>query len=289
MLVPVLMSDGPLELRTLRLADGRTMAYRDLGVRHGFPVLSCHGGLLDGRDIEPADEVARALGLRLLSPDRPGIGGSDRCSGRALLDWTDDVAQLADALRLDRVSVLGWSLGGIYAAACGFALPERVVRVALVAGCVPLDDPAAFAELNGMDRAITALALKAPRALGALARASSRVVAGAAALEELAWRVGVALPERMPDELGRAVAAGLARPSGLVDDYRVLVAPWGFSPEQIEVAVDVWQGGADRFVPPVWGERLARRIPKATLRMVEGAGHFLAYSRYREILGPLRP
>jgi pimeloyl-ACP methyl ester carboxylesterase len=46
-------------------------------------------------DITPADEFAKELGVRIISPDRPGLGLSDPKVGRTLLDWADDIKQVA--------------------------------------------------------------------------------------------------------------------------------------------------------------------------------------------------
>ena len=51
--------------------------------------------------------------MRLISVDRPGIGLSDPLPGRRLLDWADDVRELANALELRRFRVVGLSGGGL--------------------------------------------------------------------------------------------------------------------------------------------------------------------------------
>ena len=91
--------------------------------------------------------LARA-GVRRITVDRPGVGFSDPHPGRTLLDWPDDVCALADALGLDTFAVLGTSGGGPYAAACAYALPERVTRAVLVSGLGPLDRPGALRRIN---------------------------------------------------------------------------------------------------------------------------------------------
>src|ERR1700726_1453146 len=83
------------------LPDGRRLAYADWGDPGGTPVLYFHGGLSCRLDIGFADEQARAGGVRLIAPDRPGIGGSDRAPGRTVAAWADDVAALADALHVE--------------------------------------------------------------------------------------------------------------------------------------------------------------------------------------------
>ena len=74
------------------------------------------------------DEAARAKGVRFIAVDRPGMGLSDYRPRRTLVDWPDDVIQVAAALRLDRFAVLGISCGGPYAAACAWKISERLTR-----------------------------------------------------------------------------------------------------------------------------------------------------------------
>src|SRR5512138_342902 len=98
--------------RQIQLHDGRKLGYSEFGDPFGFPIINNHGGLVCRLDISPADEIAKELGVRIISPDRPGIGLSDLKVERTLLDWTDDVRHLADQLRLRQFGVIGWSMGG---------------------------------------------------------------------------------------------------------------------------------------------------------------------------------
>ena len=84
--------------RVLELRDGRTLGYSEFGDPGGAPVLNCHGGLVCRFDVEPCARRARGLGARVISPDRPGVGSSDRKPGRATVDWADDARELLDAL-----------------------------------------------------------------------------------------------------------------------------------------------------------------------------------------------
>ena len=161
----------------IELGDGRTLGYHEYGDPGGAVVVSCHGGLLCGLDVAPFERAARVLGLRIVSPDRPGLGASSPRPGRATGDWAPDVRALLDKLDVARAAVLGWSMGGQYALACAALLPERVSTTAVIAGCLPLDDDANFAELNAMDRRFTRLAQHHPhvaattfRTLGEIAR-----------------------------------------------------------------------------------------------------------------------
>ena len=138
------------------------MGYAQYGSRDGFPVVNAHGGLACRLDVAAADGVAAEAGVRLISPDRPGVGLSDPQPGRTILDWARDVAELLDQIDVERFAVMGWSMGGQYAAAVGHALHQRVTRVAIVAGALPLTEPGVFDELPAMDRFLTRMCLRAP-------------------------------------------------------------------------------------------------------------------------------
>ena len=162
---------------TLNLTDGRAVGFTTYGDPAGLPVINCHGGLLSGHDVSPADDPARSLGLCVISPDRPGINRTSRLAGHGLLPWVrSDLVPLLDHLELGAVRVMGWSEGGQYALATSFALDGRVTRCAVIAGCPPLDDPATFKQLNRLDHALAVLARRTPLAVRVVA-ASNRQLA----------------------------------------------------------------------------------------------------------------
>lgn len=96
-----------------------------------------------------------------------------------LLDWPNDVTHLADALKLERFALFGWSGGGPYALACAYKIPHRVTRVG-TSGCMaPLEPPIIVSELGLFaDRILFPLACHAPwLALALLAIASRQTPA----------------------------------------------------------------------------------------------------------------
>ena len=155
---------------TLTLPDSRTLGYATYGDPAGLPVVNCHGGLVSGHDVSPADEAARSLGLCVISPDRPGINRTDRLSGHGLLPWVRaDLVPLLNHLEVGSIGVMGWSEGGQYALAAAFELAERVTGCAVIAGCPPLDDPATFKQSNRLDHILVILARRCPMALRLMA------------------------------------------------------------------------------------------------------------------------
>lgn len=271
----------------VRLPGGRSLGYAEFGDPDGFTILNCHGGLTSRLDIGDCDEAARASGVRVISPDRPGVGLSDRVPGRSLLDWPDDAARLLDELGVDQFGVFGWSAGGAYATACGFALADRVRSIGLVASTVP---PSAMnGNDNRMDRLFTRLSTGAPvldrlafGAMGGLARFTPAAFHRISAFT-LDRPSRAKVMEMSPGTYSRAIATGLRDPAGVVDEYRIMGSEWGFDPRQIAAPARIWQGDTDGFVPVEWSEWLAQRLAKADLVVCPDEGHFLALGRYREI------
>jgi pimeloyl-ACP methyl ester carboxylesterase len=274
--------------RMTRLRDGRAIGWAEIGDATGFAVLSAHGGLSCRLDAEAATTAATRCGVRLISPDRPGIGLSDVQPGRTLSDWAADIAELLDQLEVERCAVMGWSMGGQYAAAVGHALPARVVKVAIVAGALPLCEPGVFTQLPLMDRVYTRLSQHAPllaragfRSMNLAARCAPGLY-GRAAAHALGPADATILRREGYAGFARMSVEALRRPKGVVEDYRAWMRPWGFRPEDLTVAVDVWAGADDELVNREWPQRLAQRIPGAELHVRSG-GHFVAHLHYQEI------
>lgn len=276
----------------VRLRDGRTMCYAQYGASDGVVVVNAHGGLSCRLDVAAADRHAHAAGVRLISPDRPGVGRSDPRPGRTIAAWADDVAELLDLLGVERFAAMGWSMGGPYAAALGKVLPTRMTRVAIIAGALPLSEPRVFAQLPAIDRTYTRLSVRAPWA----ARTAFRIM-GLAARTAPGWYGRMAAGQLGPadadvlrrdgfDFFAQVSAEALRQPDGVVEEYRAWMRPWGFAPEDLRVPVTVWGGEQDRLIDASWPGELARRIPGAVLRMRAG-GHFLAHLHYGEIFDDL--
>jgi len=279
--------------RVVRLRDGRSIGYAQYGDPDGFPIVNAHGGMACRLDVAAAAPVAEKAGVRLISPDRPGIGLSDPQSDRTVTDWAGDVAELLDQIGIDRFGVMGWSMGGQYAAAVGHVVRQQVTRVAIIAGALPLTEPGVFDQLPTMDRVYTRLSQRAPwlarlgfRAMALMAR-STPTLYGRMAASELGPAEAAVLREDGFAGFARMSHEALRRPAGEVEEYRAWMRPWGFGPEDLDIPVDIWIGSEDEFVPRPWADELARRIPGATLNIRAG-GHFMAHLHYREIFETLR-
>ncbi len=264
---------------TVRLPDGRALAYEDYGIPDGFPVLSFHGGLSSRLDAAPAHEAAVAMGVRLLSPDRPGMGLSTYQPARRLVDWPVDVAHLTEALGITRFAVMGWSAGGPYAAVCAARMPGRVTAAALLSSAVPLDLYGTTRGLTAEDRALLFLSKRTPWLASTLMKVSIVNASNARLFRAIVRTFPPAdrtvLTEWGPPDHALAFVREAMRQGteGCVQDYRIFGDPWGFALEEIHVPVDIWEGGDDTTGPPGYRAFLKSHIPQALVHVVPGEGH----------------
>ena len=263
----------------IALPDGRALAYAEFGDPIGRPVLFFHG--TPGYRLNPwiTNAELQEIGVRLIAVDRPGVGRSTVAPHRRLLDWADDVEELADALRLERFAVIGFSNGGPHAAACAHKLGPRVTAAALVAPMPPLDRAGALTQI-GAPGWYYPLARRAPWVLRALYAALAALARRFPRRVERMLVGGMSEPDRalfaqpqFSGRFGRDLAGTGSR--GLVEDERLMPLPWGFEPEQVETPVLLWLGELDELVPArIWLEA-PNRFPVCKTHVVPDAGHFL--------------
>lgn len=260
--------------RTVDCRDGRALGYADCGdpdgdplvVFHGFPNSRMFGALLDAS--------ARERGLRIVAPERPGLGVSDPLPDRTVADWTDDVADLADALDLGSFPVLGISGGGPYAAACAARLP-RTERTGIVCGLAPL-------ESVDLDDRLPFLTAKYARPLATLSLWSDGRTARRNPEEYLASRSETAADvdaERWSGEIGWTLLESGREATTrhgygpLAQELAVFADDWGFDLGSIDVPTYLWYGKADRIVPLSMGLHYTDRIPTAEAHVYPDQGH----------------
>jgi len=263
--------------------DGRTLAVLEAGDESGHAVIALHGTPGSGLLWRGLVEDAEARGMRLLSYDRPGYGGSDPHPGRTVADAVGDIAAIADALGVDRFAVEGGSGGGPHTLACAALLPERVVAAASLAGVAPypaegldwldgmgqdnLDEFAAT--VAGRDTLESYLREQADAMLSTEPDAIADSLRSLLSPPDAAVLTGE-FAEYLAEATRRAIGERL---EGWIDDDFVFMNPWGFELEAIRIPVQLWHGAQDRFVPIAHGEWLAERIPGVEAHLSEEDGH----------------
>ncbi|HEY3522060.1 MAG TPA: alpha/beta hydrolase [Candidatus Limnocylindrales bacterium] len=253
----------------------------------GEPVLMIHGGNSVAASWAPLLPYL-APRFRLLMPDRPGCGLTTPFGYRGVdlrSHGVEFIHGVLDAIGLERVALIGNSMGGFFAMAFAIAHPERVSKLVLLgepAGASGRTD-SLFHRLTatrGLNSLLYATVLRPPAdAAGARAGlARSRLVAD---------------PGRVPETLLACFAAG-ARLPGAVRSWTTMVEQ-AFDPPGMGLfarrttVTHALMPELDRLTAPtlfLWGDKdplgtpadgrsLVERMPHARLEVIADASHLL--------------
>jgi pimeloyl-ACP methyl ester carboxylesterase len=250
-------------------------------------VFVLHGTPSSGLLFEPNVVDAARRGLRLVSYDRPGYGGSDRHPGRCVADAASDVVAIADHLGVERFAVWGHSGGAPHALACAALLGDRVAACAALSGPAPYDAER-FDWWRGMgEENVTEFR----RALG-------REEEFVAYLNDERDGILSSTPQQLRDTFGSLLSeadaavmtdefAGFLHTSfrdsvapgveGWRDDDYAFVEPWGFDLASITTPTRIYHGAHDGFVPFAHGQWLAQHVAGADAHLSGDEGHLSLY------------
>ena len=290
------VSEFPIDEGTLGLADGRKLRWAMWGVSGGTPVLLFHGNP-GSRLFRLAEEALTEQRALLVTIDRPGCGASSPRPGRRMVDWADDVACVADALGLDTFGVVGVSMGGPHSLACGAVMPERLRGMALHGSPGPWGESGfrdiAPQQVLEMRAAFVAGAAGAEVEYRRQFNAQRRAMLEEpdAALAAFVSRLAAPDQSLLQDPAARALARDDATEGIRVDSEGFFeermagyVLDWGFRLNEVEVAVQVFHGTEDLWIPAAVGRSLAERLPSAQLHELDGVGHFPPWGSHGALL-----
>lgn len=283
----------------VQLHDGAVVAFQEYGDPTGTPVIFCHGWPSSRTMAQLTDEAARALGVRIISPDRPGISGSSMQLDRKLSDWPRVAEQLVDDLGIDEFRILAISGGAPYAYATAVAMPERVRAIAVVGGVIPFAELKDFKGLLPLYRWMLAFYGNRPQLLKQLFRLARPFLSFRAPIrlrplllkllllrpcDAASLRDGAAF-EAIFESQRRAWRGST---EGVMIDAQIYAQPWGFALEDVDVPVRLWHGVEDRAFAVQLAEEMSNRFQNCKARFIPNEGHYsLPIRHMREILEDL--
>ena len=271
--------------------DGRRVA-ADMHGPDGAPVVLLLHPAPGSRHLDPDPQATARAGVRLVTVDRPGCGGSDPEPSRLILsvaDAADDAALVLDELGITEAAFVGWSAGGRVAVALAARRPDLARCVAVIATPAPHDqvpwipeDLVALTAALGADPdgAIASLEqMLAPMAADAAA-AVEQVAVGPADEQLLARRddVRAALVEMLA-EAYRQGAAGLA-----ADIASYTLRDWGFDPRAVGAPLRAWYGDADLVVSTEHGRWWVDQVADGELTTIADVGHLVVVPAWADVL-----
>ena len=278
----------------VKTGDGRQLSVDVTGDLGGSPVFLLHGTPGSRVGPRPRTQLLHRLGIRLISFDRPGYGGSDRKPGRRVVDAAMDVAAIADFFGHDQFAVVGRSGGGPHALACAALLPDRVSRAAGLVSLAPREADG-LDWFGGMaDSNVDAYAGpngRLDRVIARLTEIADTVRDDPARLITMLYEEMTGFDRRVVADAGirqgliRAYAEALREsPYGWIDDVKAFRNEWGFDPATVSVPVLLWGGEHDVFSPVSHSRWLGAQIPDAMVVVKSDAAHFNALDVLPDIL-----
>lgn len=283
-----------MDTRTLDLADGRILAWREFGAPRGWPLVAVHGSPDSSAVWALLDDAAHRAGARVIAPDRPGFGSSTPKHDRSILDWVDDLDELIEHLEVPSFCVLAISGGSPYALAVAATHDDRVDHLGLLSVISPLDAPGVTKGANPQVRFVLWAARQAPFLLGPMGRlmakltlkdpdrAAERLIGTRPPADREIIRrpeVMAVLRENLPNQF--------KDPESMALEMRNAAQPWGFDLGEITVPTTIWQGGLDDVHTPAMGHYLEARLPNARLVYEPGYATFNFIDDYDTILATL--
>jgi pimeloyl-ACP methyl ester carboxylesterase len=279
---------------TIHLRDGRRLTVLSVGKSDGVPIFHFHGNgssRLELFTVPSLPSLVEDLGVQLICPDRPGIGGSDERRGYHLLDWTDVVVEIADQLGIDRFAVEGLSGGAPFALSCASKIPHRLTACGLISPATgPFLQQAGSFALRSEVWMLTHL----PWLVRALFRLSMQMNGSdAASIEKRLVRAGARLgpadQQVLADEVIRkafaqATAESLRQAAdAATQDGIVYSRPWGFQVEAIKgPRLFLWQGEQDRVMPTAAARLLVQALPQCMATFYPQDGHLSTFVNHAQ-------
>lgn len=279
------------------LRDGRTVGYAVYGDLDGAPLLALHGAPACRLMFSIADKAARARGLRIVAPDRPGYGLTPPDRDASLAARTQWLALFANAVGLKRFRLLGVSGGAPYAVALAGLLPDRVSGLALVSPMGPVaeyqssangtDHPLAFSHRQFFLHTSGHLWMTVPAGglLGLMVRIAPEAFLGLGA--RFFGGADAALFSR-PEV--KAYFTSMLREAfrqgayGGTSDLAIYGRPWNVDFKRVTMPVIVWQGTDDRIVPPQAAQYLAGLLAQCSYVPIKSAGHFWVLGHVQDVI-----
>jgi pimeloyl-ACP methyl ester carboxylesterase len=279
-------SNIPLIDSTIQLRDGRTLGYMEVGKADGLPIFHFHGNGSSRLEVLIVQSAAENLGVRLIGLDRPGIGRSDRPAGYQLLDWPDDVAEVADQLGIERFAVEGLSGGAPYALACAYKIQPRLTGCSLISSAIPGSfigkaDPlrlrAALWTLEHLPWLIRFFVRLSMRLTGSDEASIEKTLVRAGARLGAADHKLLGIPE-IRRSFVQAIAESFRQGADENTKDAMIFTQPGFQVGEITFEkIFLWHGEQDRVMPVAPARRLAQALPHCTATFYPDEGHLSTF------------
>lgn len=259
-------------VQTLRLSDGRSLCVRRWCASGGEPLVLLHG-LLDSS--EGWTRLCEQLGG--VAFDLPGFGHSDPPARGSIAGYAADVAEGLEMLGVNRMTLVGHSLGGAVAAALAELMPHRVTALVLLA-------PAGFGRLP-LAEVVSTPGVRQLVTLALPALLSSRLAVTAAYMTMVSngKSPDADLVKRVTSR-GRSLVAGVREATRSMAEASRAPKPVQREGARYDGPVEAVWGDRDRLVPSSHRRGVVAAYPQAQIQVLHGMGHHAIRERTDDVI-----
>lgn len=279
----------------LTLNDGRFLGYAEYGVTTGKPVFHFHGSGSSRLERPASDKFLKQLDIRFISVDRPGHGLSDFQQDRRLIDWPNDIVQLADHLGICEFFLTGHSAGGPHVLACAHQLPERVISGAAISSVAPMSRDKAYQGMPVLNQILARSSRQFPWFTKFTRWIIRKMVMSD--VEKATQQLMSSIPDsdkealydpKSVEILVISIREGFRQGyQGVAQDDIIVNGEWGFSLKDVKHRIDIWHGEIDLNVPIHAGQYLSAMLPNRREQFLPDKGHFFVLNQWEEVLSML--
>ena len=281
----------------MQLPDGRQLGFAEVGPVNGRPVFYIPRCPDNRVGILSSGDIAEKLNIRLIGIDRPGYGLSTHYPDRKIMDFVDDFKHIKDHLKIEEYSMFSVSGGTAYLLACARHLPRNQLRgVGIFTGiCPPEGGWRGEGLLNQFGMSIW---YYMPRLMRAILDRYIVPLAQHPGPEKMAefWskeltRVQGKDKDALKADFDLVVDIWIENykngSGGNAEDVRLMLSDWGLKLGDIDRPVRMWYGAEDVNTPVYFAKYMLRKLPNASLRVLEGETHSTIFNHMEDFLGDL--
>ncbi|CAG8958375.1 hypothetical protein HYFRA_00011052 [Hymenoscyphus fraxineus] len=295
---------GAAETHSFDLPGGRSVSWSEYGTKNSPhpPIIFLHSSPSSRYEGESLHAAALSLNLRVISPDRPGIGLSSPEPNRTFLTYPADILALTHHLHVERFRMLSLSGGAPYLLACMRRIPREVLLGGhVVSGVWPMD--LGTEGMDWMRRGLMFMAHFAPTFVGSMMNYqigsaardpdTSKLEASITAQannwpkpDQEAWKSGK-VKKYMMQGLREAFRDG---GTGVGLEMGLYAKDWGFDLESVDTrGLKIWHGKLDTTCPFEQAEKAVDCLQGARSFYYDDMAHMVIAYHAEDILREMVP
>ncbi|MCJ8008164.1 alpha/beta fold hydrolase [Lederbergia wuyishanensis] len=276
----------------IHLLDNRKLSFKSYGDKNENKVIFFHGFGSSASAIHPDTTLLDRNNIHLIAVNRPGYGDTTLNGIYTMEDIADDVNELLENKGIQKVSVIGYSAGGLFSQVFADKYSEKVISLNLVSSAIPLNSketkkilPSNWKMISYMNQYIPFMSKSFFRKL------SRELTNNLEATVQKSINQMVEADKRIVDDTNiklvitkGAIEAYHNNGYAVYYDALALCKKITLNKLSSNIKVNIWQGGKDNVWTPSTSKYLREKYTNSTMSFLDDEGHLLYLSQWEEIL-----